>query len=86
MTRSDPRENASRFGRLLCRLGRHTGQAQGGTMMFTCPRCKRSLWQPLRHRDRLRAVETEADLRLASGDHSAVDWAHDEVARITEGR
>jgi uncharacterized C2H2 Zn-finger protein len=33
------------LGRRLCKAGRHTGQAQGGTLMFTCPRCKRSFWQ-----------------------------------------
>jgi uncharacterized C2H2 Zn-finger protein len=30
---------------LRCMVGLHTGQREGGTMMFTCPRCRRSFWQ-----------------------------------------
>lgn len=71
-----------RFGRLLCRLGRHTGQAQGGTLMYTCPDCRGSFWQT----HDFSAVTAEADARIAAGDHSAVDWAQDEVRRTVEGR
>jgi hypothetical protein len=29
-----------------CRLGRHTGRENGGTMVFSCPNCGGSYWQP----------------------------------------
>lgn len=45
-------------------IGRHTGQSDGGTMMFTCPRCRRSFWQP---RDYSRATR-EADELIDAGD------------------
>jgi uncharacterized C2H2 Zn-finger protein len=30
---------------LRCIFGLHTGQREGGTMVFYCPRCERSFWQ-----------------------------------------
>lgn len=70
---------------LRCRLGRHIGHEAGGTVMFTCTRCKRPHWQPERYRRKLRAVEREADLRVAGGDFEAVTWAQDEVRRVVKG-
>lgn len=49
-----------------CVLGRHTGQENGGTMMFTCPRCRGSYMQPLDFSH----VATEADTMIAQGDVS----------------
>jgi hypothetical protein len=61
-----------------CKLGRHIGQERGGTMVFTCSRCGGDFWQTAD----MRAVTAAADARIAAGDHSAVSWAADEVARI----
>lgn len=78
------RAQARRFRRLFvrkegdpCQLGRHTGQADGGTMMFTCPRCGGS--------HNMRAITVAADMRVEAGDLSAVDWAHEQVRRTVEG-
>lgn len=67
--------------RLLCKLGRHVGQETGGTMMYTCPRCKGSFWQT----QDMSHISAAADLRIAAGDRSAVVWAHEQVRR-TVGR
>lgn len=65
-----------------CKLGKHIGQAQGGTMMFTCSRCGGSFWQ----RGDYRAVTALADQLIADGKgHEAVRFAHD-VVRATKGR
>lgn len=48
---------------IRCILGRHTGQAQGGTLMFTCPRCRGSFFQ----RDDYSAVERKADVLIDAG-------------------
>lgn len=49
---------------LRCRLGRHTGQENGGTMVFTCPRCGGSFWQAPDVRD----LTGPADARLTAGE------------------
>lgn len=48
---------------LRCMLGRHTGQKQGGTMMFLCPRCGGSYWQT---KD-FSAVTRRADFLIRTG-------------------
>lgn len=50
-------------------------------MMFTCPDCRRSFWQT---RD-MSHITAAADARIAAGDRSAVDWAHEQVRRTVEG-
>lgn len=49
---------------LRCKLGRHRGQEDGGTMAFTCPRCGGSFWQPDDHS----TVTAAADAMAAAGD------------------
>jgi uncharacterized C2H2 Zn-finger protein len=48
---------------LKCRLGRHKGQSDGGTMCFTCPNCGGSFWQK---RD-YSAVTAQADRLIEAG-------------------
>lgn len=60
---------------LKCRLGRHEGQERGGTMVFTCSNCGGSFWQTKDYSH----ITVLAEARLALGDESAVDWAHDKV-------
>jgi uncharacterized C2H2 Zn-finger protein len=55
--------------RLLCVIGIHTGQREGGTMMFTCPRCRRSLWQRKDYSHLTRA----ADAAIDRGDRAAAE-------------
>lgn len=63
---------------LRCKFGRHTGQKQGGTMCFECPRCGGTFWQ----REDFRTVTALADARIARGEgDAAVDWALGEVRR-----
>lgn len=44
-----------------CIFGRHTGQADGGTMMFTCPRCHESFWQRCDYSHVTRAANAAID-------------------------
>lgn len=53
----------------LCIIGRHAGQEDGGTMMFTCPRCKGSFWQPHDYS----AVTSAADRLIDQGDHEGAE-------------
>lgn len=63
-TNAEPRSSGvCRLGRVLCMLGRHTGQREGGTMMFTCPRCGGSFWQ----RKDYSAITRYADMLIALG-------------------
>lgn len=65
-------------GRVLCRLGRHTGQREGGTMMFTCPRCGESFWQ----RHDFSGVTAFADRLIDEGrPDDALRYAEDEIRR-----
>lgn len=48
---------------LRCMIGRHTGQENGGTMKFTCPRCGGSFWQPAD----FRATTALADRMIEGG-------------------
>jgi uncharacterized C2H2 Zn-finger protein len=62
---------------LRCRLGRHTGQQDGGTMVYMCPRCGGSYWQPHDYS----AVTRYADLLIANGQsEEALRFARDAVA------
>lgn len=61
-----------------CKLGRHKGQENGGTMMFTCPNCGGSYWQ----RGDYRAVTALADSMIAQGrGDEALSMAQDAVRR-----
>lgn len=65
-------------GRLLCRFGRHTGQADGGTLMFTCPRCGGSFVQPVDYSD----VTRYADMLIENGQgEEALRFARDAVRK-----
>lgn len=46
---------------LRCRLGRHTGQERGGTMVFTCKRCGGDYWQPHDYSPVTRAADAALD-------------------------
>lgn len=59
---------------LRCILGRHTGRREGGTMMFTCPRCRGSFWQTRDYSHVTRA----ADALIAQ---DRADEAHELVRR-----
>jgi uncharacterized C2H2 Zn-finger protein len=75
--RDAPRTDASRTS-IRCLLGRHTGQKEGGTMMFTCPRCGGSFWQ----KHDLRAVTAHADRLIDAGrSDEALDYARREIKR-----
>lgn len=63
---------------LRCVLGRHTGQKEGGTLMFTCRRCKGSFWQRADFSD----VQVLCDKLIAQGHgREALRVAQDEVRR-----
>jgi hypothetical protein len=63
---------------LLCKLHRHTGQENGGTMAFTCSRCGGSFWQT---KD-MSHITAAADLMVAAGrGDEAVEFARDAVKR-----
>jgi hypothetical protein len=65
---------------LRCRLGRHTGQAEGGTAMYTCPRCGGSYWQTVSMRD----VQETADMMINAGrTDEALEYARREIRRRT---
>lgn len=52
---------------LRCRLRRHVGQENGGTMCFTCSRCGGTYWQPRDHR----ALTALGDAMIARGEGDA---------------
>ena len=63
---------------LRCKLGRHTGQENGGTMVFTCSRCGGSFWQTKDYS----AVTARADRLIDAGrGEEALDLARDAVKR-----
>ncbi len=49
---------------LRCRVGLHTGQERGGTLMFTCPGCGGAFWQ---RRD-YSHITRQADAMIDRGD------------------
>jgi uncharacterized C2H2 Zn-finger protein len=63
---------------LRCIVGLHTGQREGGTMMFYCPRCETSHWQ----RHDYSATTMRADRLIDEGRY---DEAH-EIVRHEVGR
>lgn len=65
---------------LRCALGLHTGQAEGGTMMFTCPRCGGSFWQRADMSDVTRAADAMLD---AGRVDDANAYVREEVKRRT---
>jgi uncharacterized C2H2 Zn-finger protein len=63
---------------IRCMLGRHTGQAEGGTLMFWCPRCEESFWQ---EKD-LRHIQANADFMIEHGQcDQALDVAQAEIRK-----
>lgn len=67
-----------KLGRILCVVGLHTGQRDGGTLMYTCPRCTKFRWQT---RD-YSAVTRRGDALIDEGrGDEALHYAQDKVRR-----
>lgn len=66
-----------------CRKGEHIGQEKGGTMVFYCPRCGGSFWQPYE----LRSLNPIADRMIDEGrGDEAIEMVRDRVRRFHGGR